>query len=81
MRPLGEIRWREVRWRQLVVAGRSSWDIRRWSYIRSIGAASSEQLAGNCLSNRYSLSFSLIIAKLGEVLLQFRVQRRLKRRI
>src|SRR5882724_5317578 len=39
LRPLGKIRWREVRRRQLVVAGLGSRDIRRWSYIRSVAAA------------------------------------------
>src|SRR5439155_3567452 len=44
--PLGKIRWREIRRRQLVVSGLGSRDVRRWSYIGSIGAARSEQLAG-----------------------------------
>src|SRR6266480_3526116 len=79
--PLGKIRWREIRRRQLVVSGLGSRDVRRWSYIRSIGAARGEQLAGNCLPHRNSLSLSLIIGKQREVLLQFRIQRRLKRRI
>src|SRR6266481_9854571 len=81
LRPLGKIRWREIRRRQLVVSGLGSRDVRRWSYIRSISTARSEKLAGNCLPNGYSLSLSLIIGKQGQVLLQFRIQRRLKRRI
>src|SRR6266403_4534893 len=40
--PLGEIRWREIRRRQLVVSGLVTRDVRRWSYIRSIGAARGE---------------------------------------
>src|SRR5205814_9311116 len=79
--PLGKIRWREIRRRQLVVSGLGSGDVRWWSYIRSISTARSEQLTGNCMSHDYSLSFSLVIAKQCEILLQFRVQRRLKRRI
>src|SRR4029077_18637845 len=67
--PLGKIRCREIRRRQLVVSGLGSRDVRRWSYIRSIDAARSEQLAGNCLPHGYSLSFSLIIGKQGQVLL------------
>src|SRR6266436_4383977 len=81
LRPLGKIRRREIRRRQLVVSGLGSRDVRRWSYIRSISSARSEQLAGNCLPNGYSLSLSFIIGKQGQVLLQFRIQRRLKRRI
>src|SRR6266403_4299396 len=79
--PLGKIRWREIRRRQLVVSGLGSGDVRRWSYIRSISTARSEQLTGNCSPHDYSLSFSLVIGKQREILLQFRVQRRLKRRI
>src|SRR5207237_6824113 len=79
--PLRKIRWREIRRRQLVVSGLGSRDVRRWRYIRSIGAARSEQLAGNCLPHGYSLSFSLVIRNLRQVLLQFRVQRHLERRI
>jgi hypothetical protein len=79
--PLGKIRWREIRRRQLVVSGLGSGDVRRWSYIRSISTARSEQLTGNCSPDDYSLSFSLVIGKKREILLQFRVQRRLKRRI
>src|SRR5437016_7782023 len=79
--PLGKIRWREIRRRQLVVSGLGPRDVRRWSYIRSIGAARSEQLAGNCLPHGYSLSLSVVIRNLRQVLLQFRVQRHLKRRI
>src|SRR4029077_6354733 len=79
--PLGKIRWREIRRRQLVVSGLGSRHVRRWSYIRSIGAARSEKLAGNCLPNGYSLGLSLIIGKQRQVLLQFRIQRRLKRRV
>src|SRR5438034_8627878 len=79
--PLGKIRRREIGRRQLVVSGLVTGDVRRWSYIRSIGAARSEQLAGNCLPHGYSLSFSLVIRNLRQVLLQFRVQRHLERRI
>src|SRR5947208_879804 len=69
LRPLGKIRRREVRRRQLVVSGLVTWDVRRWNYIGSIRAARSAQLAGNCLPHGYSLSFSLIIGNLGQVLL------------
>src|SRR5207302_6010007 len=61
--PLGKVRWREIRRRQLVVSGLGPRDVRRWSYICSISTARSEQLTGNCLPNGYSLSFSLIIGK------------------
>src|SRR6267378_942443 len=63
LRPLGKISSREVRRRQLVVSGLGPRDVRWWSYIRSVGAARSEQLAGNCLPHGYSLSLSLIIGK------------------
>jgi hypothetical protein len=61
--PLGEIRWREIRRRQLVVSGLGSGDVWRWNYIRSISTARSEQLTGNCSPHDYSLSFSLVIGK------------------
>jgi len=67
--PLGKIRWREIRRRQLVVSGLGSGDVRRWSYIRSISTARSEQLTGNCKPHAYSLSFSLVIGKQREILL------------
>src|SRR2546430_14193788 len=79
--PLGKIRWREVRWRQLIVSGLGPRQVQRWRYIRSISAARSKQLAGNCPPHFYSLSFSLIIGKQREVLLQFRIQRRLTRMV
>src|SRR5207245_7153536 len=59
-RPLGKIRWREIRRRQLVVSGLGPRDVRRWSYICSISIARSEQLTGNCLPNGYSLRLSII---------------------
>src|SRR6266481_2765513 len=61
--PLGKVRWREIRRRQLVVSGLGPRDVRRWSYICSISTARSEQLTGNCLPNGYSLSFSLFSGK------------------
>ena len=59
--PLGKIRGREIRRRQLVVSGLVTWDVRRRNYIGSIRTARSKQLAGNCLPHGYSLSFSLVI--------------------
>src|SRR6201982_1953307 len=62
--PLGKIRRREIRRRQLVVSGLVTWDIRRWNYIGSIRAARGKQLACNCLPHGYSLSFFLVIRNL-----------------
>src|SRR5439155_12190653 len=80
-RPLGKIRSREVRWRQLVISGLGPRQIQRWRYIRPVGTACDKEFGGDCLADSHSLSFSLIIGKLREVLLEFPVQRSLKRRI
>src|SRR2546430_17458205 len=48
LRPLGKIRRREVRRRQLVVSGLVTWDVRRWNYIGSIRAARSEIGRASC---------------------------------
>src|SRR5690348_2760638 len=61
LRPLGKIHWREVGRSQQIVSGLRSWDIQRWNHARSVGASCGEQLSGDCLANRYSLCFSLII--------------------
>src|SRR5439155_27156138 len=70
LRQLGKICWREVRWRQLVVSGLGPRQIHRWRYIRSVGTACGEEFGGDCLADSHSLSFSLIIGKLHEVLLE-----------
>src|SRR6266571_1539253 len=44
--PLGKIRWREVRWRQLIVSGLGPRQVQRWRYIRSVGTACDEELGG-----------------------------------
>src|SRR5258708_5417010 len=79
--PLGKIRRREIRRRQLVVSGLVAGDVWRWNYIRSICAARSEQLACNRLPHGYSLSPSLIFWEQGPVLSKFPCQRHLKLRL
>ena len=81
LRPLGEIRGREIWRRQLVVAGLSPRNVRRLLCIRSIESAHGEQLAGDRLPDGDSICSSIVVWKLRQVLLQLCIQRWLKLRI
>src|SRR5579864_4516104 len=81
LRPLYEVSWCEIRRRQLVVSRLVSWDIRRQSDSRSIGAAEGQNLCGNFLSDGDAVRFVLSFRNPRQVLLKFSVERCLKRRV
>src|SRR4029077_13282916 len=81
LRPLYEVSWCEIRRRELVVPRLVSWNIRRQSESRSVGAAELQNLCGNFLSDGDAVRFVLSFRNLRQVLLKFSVERYLKRRV
>src|ERR1700745_2429753 len=71
----------KFRRRELVVPRLVSWNIRRQSESRSVGAAELQNLCGNFLSDGDAVRFVLSFRNLRQVLLKFRVERCLKRRV
>ena len=63
----------------MIVSRLVSWDIRRQSDSRSIGAAERQNLCGNFLSDGDAVRFVLSFRNLRQVLLKFSVERCLKR--